>query len=87
MDADPSMSGRQAVILHNRMSEYHIKDSQIGQNLSECGGFREDIARRTLDVCHAMEKFMTIKAIFINKLEPGINTRNKYRWQELALKY
>ena len=64
-----------------------MKDSQVGQHFVECNGSAKDIEWKILDACRRVEQLMTIEAIYITKLKPGISTRGEYRVQELTLNY
>ena len=70
-----------------KITEHQKKDSLVGQHLVECRGARNDIEWKFLDACRTIEKLMIIKAIYISKLKPALNTRDEYKGQDLTLKY
>ena len=54
----------------------------MGHYLVECGGSTIDIEWEIPNVCHTVEKVMTIDAIiegYISKLKPSPNTSDEYR--------
>ena len=69
-----------------RITEHQKKDSRVGQHLVECRGAKNDIEWKILDACRTVEKLMIIEAIYISKLKPALNKRDKYRGRELRLK-
>ena len=83
MDADPSMLDKQASMI----TEHQKKDSQVGQHLVECRGATNEIEWKILDSCRTVEKQMIIEAIYISKMKPALNTRDKNKGRELTLKY
>ena len=68
-----------------RLTEHQKKDSQVGQDLVECGA-TNDIEWRIVDGYRTVEKLMIIEAICISKLIPALNTLDEYRGRELTLK-
>ena len=60
------------------ISEHQKKESQAGQHLVENCGATNGIESTILDACLTLEKLITIEAIYINKLEPAISTRDEY---------
>ena len=73
--------------VNTRISAHQKKDSPVGQQLVECCGTTHNVKWETLDACRGVEKLMTMEAIYIKKLKPQLNTRDKYRGRELTLKY
>ena len=77
----------------NKLACYHKdnrtskKDTQVGQHFVECRGATNDIEWNFLNSCRTAEKLMIIEAIYISKLKPALNTRDKYRGRKLTLNY
>ena len=70
-----------------RISEHQKKDSPVGQHLVECCGTKHNVKWEIIDACRGVEKLMATEAIYIEKLKPQLNERDKYRGRELTLKY
>ena len=72
---------------YHKIAEYQKKDSQVGQNLTECCGATNDIEWKTLEACLTLEKLLTIEAIYISKLKMALNIRDENKGRELTLKF
>ena len=57
-----------------RNLEPQKKDSPVGQHLVECYGAAHNIEWEIQSACRRIDKLMELKAIYIKKLEPQINT-------------
>ena len=69
------------------VAEHAKADSTMGIYAIQCyNGDTTAFQWKIKDQCGNQSKLMTLEALYISKLKPTIETRDKYRTQELTLK-
>ena len=68
-----------------RLSEHLKVSAPVGAHLSSCRSI-DAYETEILDACHDTDKLSTLEALYIQKLDPQINTREEYATRPLTIK-
>ena len=87
VDLKPSMSPDLPSYYQEHEKERQYFDSRVGQHVSNCCGSSKAFNWQFMDQCSDTERVIAVEALQIRQRKPKIDTLDKYRWQELTLKY
>ena len=71
--------------LTTRLKEHHQPSSTVGQHIQQCGE-NARISSRIIDGTSDCDTLMTLEALYIDRLKPGLNQREEYRTRQLTLR-
>ena len=72
--------------LATRLHEHSRKSSHVGSHLLKCGQIMKNASVRLLDRSNRPIKLLTLEALHLSRLQPGIIQKEEYRSRELTLR-
>ena len=72
--------------LQTRLTEHLRAGKPVGEHIRECTGDINNHNARILDQCNDSNKLLTLEALHISRLKPGLNAREEYRQRVLTIK-
>ena len=72
--------------LQTRLAEHLKIGKPVGEHIRECTGDINNHNARILDQCNDSNKLLTLEALHISRLKPGLNAREEYRQRVLTIK-
>ena len=75
--------------LATKIEEHKKKDSPIGNHIRQCAkeATTAQLNWEMIDQSNNAVKLLSLKALLIRKMWPGINTRDEFRSRELTLRF
>ena len=71
--------GQTASYLTTRLTEHKRRTSPLGAHFSDCKVDPKSVNAEILDPCLDTNKLLTLEALYIARLKPGLNQRDEYR--------
>ena len=72
--------------LATRLHEHSLVSSHVGSHLLKCGQIMENASVKLLNRSNRPTKLLTLEALHISRLQPGINQKEEYRSREHTLR-
>ena len=81
--------GHTQLHLQKRCSEHDRASTPVGKHIEECVGLSKSLLHQTkvLGTALTLSKLLTLKAIFIAKLRPSLNSWEEFRQRHLMLRF
>ena len=83
---DSRYVGQTARHLTTRLTEHKRRTSPLGAHFLDCKVDPKTVHAEILDSCLDTNKLLTLEALYIARLKPGLNQRDEYRSRELTVK-
>ena len=82
-------AGQTVEHLATRIAEHKKEDSPVGIHIRQCGekATTAQLSWEIIDHSNNARKLLTLKALHIRKLRPGINTQDEFRSRQLTLSF
>ena len=77
--------GQKTRHLVTRLHEHSRVSSHVGSHL-KCGQIMENVSVKILDISNRPTKLLTLEALNISRLQPGIDQKEEYRSRALTLR-